>query len=127
MLIVVITLIIITTMIGAMLQHLTLANRQMKQRARKAQATWLAESAIERAVFALRQNENYEEEVWKVTADQLGGRHSGQVAINVESSESNPSVVVSVTAVYPESSDFRATVRKKVTVAKRKISQAAEE
>ena len=42
LLLVIICLIVITTMIGAMLRHLTLANLQVKQRMHQIQATWLA-------------------------------------------------------------------------------------
>jgi len=123
LLLVVISLIVITLIYGAMLRRLAIGNRQIKQRARKSQATVLADSAIERAVFALRSDSDYRQETWKVSAEELGGRFAAQVEIEVTESkedrddDSNDAKTVSVKAVYPAESDFRVTVRKQVSIA----------
>ena len=116
LLLVVISLIVITLIYGAMLRRFAVANSQIKQRARKSQATALAESAIDRAVFALRSDPDYRQETWKVTAEELGGRFAGQVEIEVKESASVEQTV-SVKAIYPAESDFRVTVRKQISVA----------
>ncbi len=122
LLLVVICMIIITTMIGAMLRHVTLANRQMKQRMYQIQATWLAESGVERAVFAIQHDADYSQEVWRVTAEELDGPHAGQVVIRVHSETDDDSLVaVDVLAIYPYPSEFGVKERKRITVAKHNI------
>ncbi len=119
LLLVILCMIIITTMIGAMLRHVTLANRQMKQRMYQIQATWLVESGVERAVFAIQQDADYSQETWRVTAEELDGQYAGQVEIRVHSETDDDSLVaVDVLAIYPHPSEFGVKVRKRIMVAK---------
>ena len=77
MLLVILCMIIITTMIGAMLRHLTLANQQMKQRMHQIQATWLAESGVERAVFAIQQDADLMHPLFHLLNRQRPADHAG--------------------------------------------------
>ncbi|MFK7818923.1 MAG: hypothetical protein AB8G99_09395 [Planctomycetaceae bacterium] len=43
--------------------------RQVRHETRMAQAEWLAESGLARAVFKLKQNSDYSGETWKISTD----------------------------------------------------------
>ena len=90
----------------------------------RCQATWLAESGVERAVFAIQQDADYSQEVWRVAAVQLHGQHAGQVEIRVRSETDDDSrVAVDVLAIYPYPSEFGVRARKRITVAKHNIQK----
>ena len=116
LLLVVLCMVVLTTILAAMFRHLRISTRQIKQRARKTQATLLAESAIERAVYRMQIETDYRQETWTIPAAELGQRFGGTVDIAVGEAKDGQQLV-SVTAAYPASSEFRATVRKSVSVA----------
>ena len=115
LLIVVISLIVIAAILGGMIQHLLLGKRQSRQWRNHAQATALAESALERAVTAMKKDDGYQAEVWRLEPDALGGDYSATVEINVERKAGRANRV-DIVAIYPDSTDYRATVRKSVTL-----------
>lgn len=100
MLLVVFCLLFVVALMSAMLRQFNLAQRQHKQLARKAQAVVLAESAIERAAFALQHQTDYEGESWSVLPEQLDAKYAGQVAIEIDR-DATPDIRVSVHATYP--------------------------
>ena len=114
--VVVLTLIVIAALMSAMIRHLSLANRQLRQHARRAQASVLAESGLERAVSALRSDESYDKETWRIPADQFGGQFAATVNIEVVRDVSRDAALVYVTATYPSGSDFRATVQRQIEI-----------
>ena len=116
LLLVVLTLIVIAALMSAMIRHLSLANRQLRQHARKAQAIVLTEAGLERAVSALRSDASYEKETWKISADQLSGQFAATVDIEVTRDASRDLALIHVAAIYPDSSDFRATVRRQIEI-----------
>lgn len=115
LLIVVISLIVIAAILGAMMQHLLLGKRQTRQWKNHAQATALAESGLERAIASLKKDGGYQAEVWRLESDALGGVYAGTVEINVER-QVGQTHKVDIVATFPVSSDYRATVRKSVTL-----------
>ena len=121
MVMVVLTLVVVTALLGGLLRHLVMANRQMKQFANKAQASLLAESGIERAAATLAVNSSYAGGVWEVTPEQLEGKRAGEVEISIKPTDEGNLKAIEVTAIYPASADgdghaFRAMVRKSVFV-----------
>ena len=120
MVMVVLTLVVVTALLGGLLRHLVLANRQMKQFANKAQAALLAESGIERAAATLATNVSYTGGVWEVAPEQLAGKHAGEVEISITPADEDNLKVIEVTAIYPASKGqggaFRALVRKSVFI-----------
>lgn len=118
LLLVFVCLIVLSTILGGMFQHLTISNRQIKQRNRKSQASLIAESAIGRAVASLRKDPSYRKETWRIDASELGNRYAANVDINVSLDDDPMKQVITVEATYPVESDFRVMVRKSVIVAK---------
>ena len=99
---VMICLLISTLILGTLLKTAVTHRRQMRTEEQRAQADWLAESAIERAVHRLETDANYQGETWKVPAADLNGRDSGRVRITVrKSSDGLGKHILSVEAVYP--------------------------
>ena len=121
MLIVVITLVVLTAVFGAMLQHILLANRQLKQEAHRLQALVLADSGIERAVQQLRLNPAYDGEVWKLTETELPGA-PGEVTIELVAGEAVEQTI-RVVAKFPLDSELGAVATKSVSVGPAKTNE----
>jgi type II secretory pathway pseudopilin PulG len=69
---VLVCLVIITLISGALLK-VGLAQRDAnRERERRLQAEWLAESAVDRALARLSLDRNYAGETWSITAGELG-------------------------------------------------------
>ena len=91
---------------------------------RQIQATWLAESGVERAIFSLRHNPEYSQEVWRVTPEQLDGQLGARVDIQVVPRAAADSfVTIDVSALYPYPSDYAVRARRRITVARTSIEQ----
>ena len=85
--------------------------------ARRVQAAWLAESALERAAVTLATDPDYAGEVWKVSAESLGGTYGGQVTIEVEAVPDQPDRRrVGVRADYPDDPRLRVRWSKQLTI-----------
>jgi hypothetical protein len=85
--------------------------------ARQIQAGWLAESGIQRAAARLAADANYRGETWNVSAEDLGGRDAGAVAIRVEQPPGKPDRrTVHVEADYPSDPQQRARVMRDATL-----------
>ena len=84
--------------------------RQLQLEQQRLQASWLAESGIDRAIAAIAVNPQYTGDTWNIAADELGGRPA-TVEIRVESGESP---AVQAVARYPSDSARRAQVTKRI-------------
>lgn len=115
MLLVVICLIFIVTLMSTMLRQFQLSHRQQKFIAHRAQANALAESAVDRAVFAVQHTQDYDGEIWQIPASDLASRHNGKVVITIQRTDAE-SVQVDAIAIYPSESDFPTEVHKQFTV-----------
>ncbi|WP_435006687.1 hypothetical protein P12x_004191 [Tundrisphaera lichenicola] len=83
--IVVLIALIVIALIGAGLLKAVLARRvEIGLEERRIQATWLAESALDRAEARLAESSDYQGESWEISAQELGNRGSGTVLIQVE-------------------------------------------
>jgi len=87
LLLVIVSMIVLTTIIGAMVRQLAVSNQQIRVRNRRAQAGWLAESAIERAAFRLSQDAEYLGEIMLASnasdARAVAGAFVGYHGLNV--------------------------------------------
>lgn len=69
------------------------------------QANWLAESGMELAVALLKQDAQRRGTTWKIPAEQLDGRHTAVVSVEVVPVENQPQRrQLTVTAEYPANS-----------------------
>ncbi len=81
--------------------------RQERRALIRAQAEWLAESALARAVALVRTQPEYLGETWNVVAEELGGNAAlppdagGAATVVVERSDDGEWATVQVTARYP--------------------------
>lgn len=94
------------------------ARRQTAQTdAWRIQASWLAESAVSRAAAQLAADESYTGETFRLSAEELGGRDSGVVQIEVEVPSDQATLRrVTVRADYPDDPHRRARCRKQVVI-----------
>ena len=67
----------------AIVQH----HRQCRLAEDRQQAFWIAESALQRAVYAVAKSPDYKGETWQVPAEVLGSGRAGVAAIQVEPAE----------------------------------------
>ena len=73
-----------TIMFIAAMKLIVVQHKTIELNLRQIQASWLAESGVERAVARLAADAKYRGETWKVSAADLGGRDDGTVAIRAE-------------------------------------------
>lgn len=100
-----ICLLLSTALLGTLLTMVQSQRRQMVREQMRAQADWLAESALERAAAKLRADAGYSQETWSIPAGELRGDDPGEVAIQVERPENQPGLrLVHVEATYPAGS-----------------------
>jgi type II secretory pathway component PulK len=83
---VLIALIIIVMICSGLLKVAFARRATVKAEERRLQAAWLAESGLDRASARLRASGDYSGETWNILADDLGGRGTGTVLIQVDSS-----------------------------------------
>ena len=99
----------IVALICAVLLKVSLARRaEVGREERRLQAEWLAESGLGRASARLAGSSAYLGETWDITAEDLGGRGTGVVVIQVEPIPDRPTTRrVRVQADYPSGSSLR--------------------
>lgn len=85
LIVVLVCLAVAMALVVSWLRTAALERRALGERQNRAQAEWLAESALSRAVARLGADANYRGEVWKLSADELGfGQDSAEIEIVVE-------------------------------------------
>ncbi len=81
------------------------------------QASWLAESAVDRAAARLRADDTYRGETWNLPAGMLGGVDNATVEIKIEAVPGRAELRrVNVRADYPAETDFRSRRSKSVVI-----------
>jgi Tfp pilus assembly protein PilV len=108
----------VTTMIFLSILKLMAIERQsVELQVRQMQATWLAESAVERARARLSAQAAYRGETWNLSAQDIGGRDGARIAIRVDDVAGRPDRrLVHIEADYPEDPNGRARQVREVIV-----------
>ncbi len=97
--------VVILMLLTAMTKALTRDQRQVRGAQNRLQASWLAESAVQRTVSSLKESPDYEGESWDVPADKFGNEDGASVVIQVEQGdESSTSRTVLIEARFPSQS-----------------------
>lgn len=92
----------------AMLRVIADSRKELRLQTWRAQAGWLAESALDRAAARLARQSDYTGETWKVPADELGGNDAAVVQIRVEPVTDQPARrSIHVVADYPDDPQYR--------------------
>jgi hypothetical protein len=109
--------VIAAAVVSTLARSALVAQRQFRTRTYEAQAMWLAESAIERAVTRLSEDANYRQETWTIGPEELGGTLGGTASIRVMSvSESPAELRIAVIAEYPNTPERRVRYRRELAV-----------
>ncbi|MDB4637635.1 hypothetical protein OAK47_01225 [Planctomycetaceae bacterium] len=101
---------------------LTMLQTTLKERERtlqfeqRQQSAWIAAAGIEHAVYQLRTNPAYTGEIWKLSEDELVGKYSGQVEIQIADNADNRGKSVTVIADYPNDLQHRIRTRREIIV-----------
>ncbi len=83
-------------------QLAVLAHREVDLEQRRAQASWVMESAVDRAAAQLAADADYVGEEWSLSAEELGTRYAAEVQIQVESVAGHADMrQVRIVADYP--------------------------
>ena len=107
-------LLILTAMIGTMLETSLRARRQLRTERDLIQCELLLEAGMDRAAFRLSTDGKYEGETWNLPADAVGGRGDGQVTIEATREAEGEPWNVRVVAEYPVGSE--ASIRRSKTI-----------
>jgi Tfp pilus assembly protein PilX len=116
--IVVVSLITVSLISGTMIKQSMTTEKQSQRESNRVQATWLAESGIERGLYRLKTNKDYTGETWKISDKEAGMRDAGEVLISILDSQ-NPEngQQIKVTATYPAESIYRVVQTKTIELA----------
>jgi len=108
-----VALVILTSLV-----KLAAAGRRMTDRqAWQVQASWLAESGLERAAWRLAADADYTGETWTLSADQLAAADAAVVRIEVETIPEQPNRrLVRIRADYPDHPQHRSRQSKQAVV-----------
>jgi type II secretory pathway component PulK len=98
----------VVTLLGASLFRQSHTHRMLTRvEEARAQADWLAESGLARAVAKLRADPDYRGETWEVSAETLPRHEPGRVRIAVERPANSAGRLVRIEADYPAAGDRR--------------------
>ncbi len=91
--------------------------RLIDMQAQRLQATWLAESALERAAAQFQANPDFRDETWTIPAEQFDGTSPAVVRIILKPIDDKPTMYrVHVVADYPNDGANRARVEKDIMI-----------
>lgn len=114
---VLIGLLVVVLVGGELTRALVIHHKQSRVLEDRQQSFWLAESALQRATYALASSPDYQGETWRVPADVLGAGRAGVATIQVESvSDPEPGRRIHVEAYYPEDTMHRILCQRKLFV-----------
>jgi Tfp pilus assembly protein PilV len=106
-----------TVIFLSVLKQIAVQRRSVELQARQIQASWLAESAVERARAQLSAKADYRGETWNISAQELGGRAAATIAIRVDDVPGKPDRrTVRVEADYPDDPCQRTRQDREVTI-----------
>ena len=106
---------VITLICGALMRLSMSESQQTRALERQLQATWLAESALERASAQLAAASDYAGETWELTAKELGGQWNATITISVDKLDGEPNRrLVHVRADYPNEPRWRVRQSKRI-------------
>ena len=108
----------ITAVVFVALLRLALAQEEaVRADAEQLQASWLAESAVDRAVAKLRADNGYRGETWNLPAQALAGVDDAVVEIKIELVPERPEFRrINVRADYPSRTEFRSRRSKSIAI-----------
>ena len=111
-------IVLILALGAALVKAVLLQHRHSQLMDQQHQSMWLAESAVQRALYKLRDSANYRGELWHISAATLGGSDDGSVTIQVESDVDDPTArKVTIEAIYPDHPLHRVVQRRELFVA----------
>jgi hypothetical protein len=105
----VVALLLVTTVTGSLIKATVLQKKRVSLTNVSAQAEWLAQSGLDRAIAQLAESAEYAGEEWKISNDQLGGKHSAIVDLTVKAI-SDTQKQITARARYPVESEQRALI-----------------
>jgi len=122
-----VTLLVVTSIMGSIMHALLTELRQTRQTAIEVQAQWLADAAVERAAARWAANPSYVGETWKVglPASSSMPESHGVVEVKIERGDSEKSSRIIVHANYPDDSRRRVTAERTVSVSLSKKNSSA--
>lgn len=117
LLVAMVVIIVAAAVFLSILQLSVAERRRVETEAWQVQATWLAESGLERAAAQLAADPEYQGETWSLSADLFDGRNGAVVRIEVETvQEQQQRRLVRCEADYPDHPQQRARESKQVMI-----------
>ena len=117
MVVVLVCLTVAGIMLVVVARQAGIARRTVDRSLRSAQAQWLTEAGVERAVARLAADPAYAGETWHVSAQELGGRDDAEVRIKIKKVAGRPGrLPVGVEADYPRDALLRCRRVKQIEV-----------
>jgi Tfp pilus assembly protein PilX len=113
-----VTLLVVTSTMAAIIQALLVDLRQTRQTANELQAQWLADSSVSRAVAQCKASTSYTGETWRApVASEAKPEECGVAEIRIEQSdEPEKGLRVIVEARYPDHPTRRVVARRTLLI-----------
>jgi hypothetical protein len=123
MVVVLVCLMVAGIMLVGVARQAGIARRTVDRSLWSAQARWLTEAGVERAVARLAADPAYAGETWRVSAQELGGRDDAEVRIRTKELAGRPGrLAVGVEADYPRDALARCRRVKQIEVDREPIT-----
>ncbi len=98
-----VSIVVILMLITSMTKAMTSGHRQARVAEQNQQAFWLAESAVQRSLHALKDSPDYQGEIWEVPVESLGVDGGATVTIDVQAVDDSPAAKrIRIEARYPQ-------------------------
>ena len=115
--VVLVSLLVVGMLVASLLRMAVLQDRQLGYEQYRLQASWLAESGLQRAVSRSSADPAYSGETWGIEPEQLGNTNAAAVVIRIEKEETNSRQrKIIVEAVYPDEGPHQARLTRETTV-----------
>ena len=90
LIVVLIGMAVATTIFLSVLKLIAVQRQSVELQTRQIQASWLAESAVQRAAARLSAEASYRGETWNISAQDMGGRDDATITICVDAVSGRP-------------------------------------
>jgi Tfp pilus assembly protein PilX len=113
---VLVCLLVLTMIAGALLRVGSAQREEIRAEERRAQAEWLAEAGLRRAIARLDADPGYSGETWNIDARELDSADAATVAITVERPPGDPKrLTIRARADYPRDLPRRVRYSRELT------------
>ncbi len=116
LIVIIVTISISLTLFGLWAREIVREHRRFAGECHRIQAIALAEAGVQRAIALKTADPQFQQQVWTVPAESLGGRQVAIVQIEVQPGKAPGSTTYTAIAKYPADARIRAQITRRIEV-----------